>query len=283
MTLLQDEIYLMFPLGLLTFFTFYFFKKFGFFQIQAKARPNLSFKIAASAFALFFLVQLIVVPAFVHLYFAIKKRGFPEEIHLSAFDQIWFNVFSSLVITATFLVYSSFLKKDNNEAIFGIRSAVFAPFFVGLLSWFFAYPLVSFLGQSLQTGIQFFFNTPLNEQVAVIFVKKSLESPPLFASVVLMVTGFVPFIEEFLFRGCLQTWLVGIWGRKKAILTTSIIFSLFHYSSSQGVNNIEILFSLFILSLILGYVYEREESLLASIGLHSTFNAMTILFLLASN
>ena len=63
-------------------------------------------------------------------------------------------------------------------------------------------------------------------------------------------------------------------------MIASLIFAAFHFSTSQGLNNIELLVSLFVLSCFLGFLYERQESLLASMALHATFNAISILAIL---
>ncbi|MBI3211827.1 MAG: CPBP family intramembrane metalloprotease [Simkania negevensis] len=55
--------------------------------------------------------------------------------------------------------------------------------------------------------------------------------------------------------------------------------TLFHLSSSQGVGNI----SLFIFALYLGFLYEKQCSLFASIALHMTFNSISVIRILFYN
>jgi hypothetical protein len=91
-----------------------------------------------------------------------------------------------------------------------------------------------------------------------------------------------PVIEELLFRGFLQNYFKRYLGTKAAILITSLCFALFHLAPSQGLGNISLVISLFSFACFLGFVYERQKSLFASIGLHMFFNLVSsirILFL----
>jgi membrane protease YdiL (CAAX protease family) len=103
-----------------------------------------------------------------------------------------------------------------------------------------------------------------------------MENPVLFPIIVILISIVVPVLEELLFRGCLQSWISQKLGKIKAILITSIVFALFHFSRSQGLSNLELFAALFVLSCYLGYLYERQQSLLAPIALHSIFNAISI-------
>jgi membrane protease YdiL (CAAX protease family) len=67
-----------------------------------------------------------------------------------------------------------------------------------------------------------------------------------------------------------------------AIVFSSICFSAFHFSFSQGIGNISLLFSLFVFALFLGFIYERQGSLFASISLHMTLNIVSVARILLS-
>jgi uncharacterized protein len=64
-----------------------------------------------------------------------------------------------------------------------------------------------------------------------------------------------------------------------SILLASLIFAFFHFSYSQGIDNIEVITSLFVFSCFLGFVYERQQSLWASVGLHALFNAISVVLI----
>lgn len=115
------------------------------------------------------------------------------------------------------------------------------------------------------------------QQLAVQELERDFEHPVLFVLMAITVTTIVPFVEELLFRGFMQNWLRKYIGRGRAIFLTAFIFACFHYSHGQGIGNFELIISLFSLSLFLGYIYERQQTLWASIGLHSTFNAISVI------
>ncbi len=95
----------------------------------------------------------------------------------------------------------------------------------------------------------------------------------LFSAVVI-----APVLEELVYRGLLQTGLVSATGwrlRWPAILVTSLIFTVVH-----GTVVWQALPGLFVLSLILGWLYERTGSLWPCVTTHAGFNAMNIALLL---
>ena len=116
----------------------------------------------------------------------------------------------------------------------------------------------------------------MEDQMAVKQIKSVQEYPWLFAVNLFAISFVVPFIEELLFRGYLQESLLKKFSAMKSIALTALLFSLFHFSPSQGINNILILTSLFLLACLLGYLKERQRSLLPCIALHSTFNAISL-------
>ena len=80
----------------------------------------------------------------------------------------------------------------------------------------------------------------------------------------------VPFVEEVLFRGVFQTLLRSYLGMPwPAIILASLIFIIFHANPEHWP-------ALFMLSLCLGYAYEKSGSLFRSIFIHSLFNAMSV-------
>jgi hypothetical protein len=81
----------------------------------------------------------------------------------------------------------------------------------------------------------------------------------------------VPFVEELIFRGMIQTalrsYIVRPW---PAIFVTSLVFVVFHANPEHWL-------ALFALSLCLGYTYEKSGSLFRAIFVHALFNAMSVL------
>ena len=79
-----------------------------------------------------------------------------------------------------------------------------------------------------------------------------------------------PIMEEFLFRGLVQTTIRSYLARPwLAIIFASFVFLIFHPVILHWP-------ALFVLSLCLGYSYEKSGSLLRPIFIHSIFNALNV-------
>lgn len=82
-----------------------------------------------------------------------------------------------------------------------------------------------------------------------------------------------PIVEEVLYRGCLQAGIVGLsappW---TAIVITSGLFTAMHIAIVDW----NALVTLFALSLVMGWVYERTGRLSAAVLLHMLFNGLNV-------
>lgn len=145
-------------------------------------------------------------------------------------------------------------------------------------AWAIAFPLVLFLQQGFDVLLRGAFHLPkLPEQVAVYFLKMTLQYPLYFSFALVTVILLAPIAEETLFRGFLQSYLRQKVGSKIAIFLTAFIFAFFHFSLGQGISNLPIVVSLFVFASFLGFLYEKERSLAAPIFLHMLFNAVNAL------
>ena len=90
---------------------------------------------------------------------------------------------------------------------------------------------------------------------------------------IVFAAGITPVFEELLFRGLFQTMLrsfnVSAW---RSIFLTSIVFSALHPSTHFP--------ALLVLSVCMGYSYEKSGSLLRAIIIHFLFNSVSITFAL---
>jgi membrane protease YdiL (CAAX protease family) len=90
------------------------------------------------------------------------------------------------------------------------------------------------------------------------------------ALIVFTAVVVVPFVEELIFRGMIQTMLRSYITRPwPAIFLASLIFIIFHANPEHW-------FALFALSICLGYTYEKSGSLFRPIFVHALFNAMSV-------
>jgi membrane protease YdiL (CAAX protease family) len=181
-----------------------------------------------------------------------------------------------LVGFSTVTLQDSFTKiiKDRSNTN---SSTLLLDAFLGMITWFLAFPVVAAVEQCADLFVYSLFNIETYEQVAVLYLKRALSSPMQLAAALLMILIAAPVVEELLFRGLLQTWIKKHLGVKAAILLASLCFALFHISASHGVGNLSLVASLFVFSCFLGFIYERQKSLLSSIILHITFNLVSTL------
>ncbi len=117
------------------------------------------------------------------------------------------------------------------------------------------------------------------EQEAVQQIKHLRGDPFRFWLLAVFVSTLVPIAEEILFRGLLQNWLMRYIPSFLGVVVASLIFSAFHLTTGQGVTNLPIFSSLFILSCFLGHFYKQEKTLWAPVLLHGLFNFTTIVFI----
>lgn len=146
---------------------------------------------------------------------------------------------------------------------------------MGALTYLAAFPIVSFTNQGLELFNLFFFQRIGPDQNAVQYLKTSSDHPIYSILALMTIVVIAPFVEELLFRGVLQTYVKQFLGKKAAILVSSLAFAALHYASNQGIGNIPLLGSLFIFALYLGFIYERQQALIANITLHVVFNAIS--------
>ena len=90
------------------------------------------------------------------------------------------------------------------------------------------------------------------------------------AIVIALRWGFIPVIEEILYRGLILGGFLKRYTPTKAILLSSLIFGFAHYSIERFV-------FLFISGIILGIFYYKTNSILVSSILHFIFNMVLIL------
>lgn len=279
----EQHLVVFFFMGLFSLFTSWLAWQAGLFKNSKRPAPLTEVKGAdvLKGFLAFVLVQVILVPAIVVIIFHLFYRVDADSITLSdIMNQGSIGLLSILsVFIAVYSVYFS-LPADRRKAIWGSSSHWLSDLSLGMATWFVSYPLVTTLSQLISIAVLWIFQQETVDQVAVKHVKE-VRDPLILMLTIIGITVIIPCVEELLFRGLLQSWLRSKFKQSVgAIILTSLIFALFHYSTSQGVTNIELLFSLFMLSCFLGLLYERQRSLWAPIGLHGFFNAVSILMIL---
>lgn len=260
----------------------------GYFKVSRPSKKNLevlSTKVFFWSFGVFLVLQLLVTPLTFQFWYYFYTLG---EEHMARFltpeVQGWVSIYGIFVSGLGMFLYFLSLSVRDRQIILGSYALKgwkekLQDFFIAFMSWLLSYPLVIAVGQIVAIILMFTYENVEPQQVAVNQIKNASTSTSLLVVLILCVIFIVPMIEELLFRGFLQNWLKKFVSSGKAIIFTSFIFALFHFASAQGMGNIELIISLFVLSCFLGYIYERQKSLWAPISMHAIFNAISILLI----
>lgn len=264
---------------------FYLIKRHLLVPFEVSFLPKIRGIEVLKGFAVFILAELIVVPALAVFVVYLKTGKVLDAAQMSVQAKGWLN---ALIVFGAFVgicrVYLDLPLQTRQQLWNQTDQPWYKQLFIGIYTWFAAYPFVLVFSQAVALLVLGIFRKPNLDQVAVSHLKSVLANPLLFLATSVELIILVPFIEEFLFRGLLQSWLkVKFKQATAAILLTSGVFSIFHYAGSQGISNIELLSSLFLLSCVLGFLYERQRSLWASMGLHAFFNMISILLIFVAN
>lgn len=265
-------------------------KREGYFSFPAKREEPLvplPFHVILGGFLLFLFMELLLPSLIVGLTSGTKQGRFlyPRVDTVSLEFQGWLTLFSMLFAVGAVVLYCFLLSPSLRCTIWNrggvsdkkIRNA----FGMGVLSWLVCYPFVVFVGQTVSILVHAFFQRePLPvDQSVVQYLKTLMGYPYLFWCTTFLLVFVIPVGEELLFRGFIQTWLLQYVSRIKSIVVTAVLFACLHFSFDQGIANVEFLTALFVLSCFLGFIYERQGSLWASISLHAVFNAFNVLLI----
>jgi len=108
---------------------------------------------------------------------------------------------------------------------------------------------------------------------------RDADSPAVALGLAMVPILLAPVIEEPMFRGMMQTVLRHAAGfeRWPTIIITSVLFSLVHLAAVPW----QSMPGLFVLSLGLGYAYERTGKLWAPMAIHALFNAVNVTLVLS--
>ncbi|HSX03748.1 MAG TPA: CPBP family intramembrane glutamic endopeptidase [Rhabdochlamydiaceae bacterium] len=260
-------------------------KDFYHFELNARPSVPISFFELITNFAIYLIFSLMLAPIFAKLYLKYLNFKDPSITSLSISTISSFQLITMGAILFGMMLFMdihnpAILRRIWKDKLKTSRSSLY-DFSRGIIAWFLAFPIVVVISQLCDYLINSLFGQQQYEQAAVHFVKTAMQqNGSLFMSMISVII-FAPIIEEFLFRGSLQNFLKVHFGTKAAIQISALSFSLFHLTPSQGIGNFSLAVSLFILGLFLGFLYEKQSSLFASIGLHMTFNtvsAMRIIF-----
>lgn len=240
-----------------------------------------------------------------------KRRGFfrlPKEVALLKQPTFWhvlgalLTSLLSLVVALYAATYLEFLQRASGLflclflLLYTVGTGVWRPliwreqpascalvgraFKTGTIAWLVSLPLVQFLYGVLEKIMALLWHVEAREQGVVQQLRSLKEHSFSFGWTVLMVLMVIPFVEELLFRGFLQTYLRRYLSRGGALFVTALVFAVAHFQVGQGLSNVALLASLCLLSCFLGFIYEKERTLWAPFCMHMLFNATNLIGIL---
>ena len=251
----------------------------NFYRLENDEKINVKFSYFAIIFIIYFLTSYGTG--------AVSSILFKKYINSTNFVSFYvlINFLAGILLLIFLYLFCFKRQKETTYQIIkrkslGSRSVGFDAL-IGIASWLLIFPIVSFFASILDIFIFAVFKVrKIPEQMAIDFIKSTMSHPFLFIIALISIIVIAPILEEFLFRGVLQNFLKKYLKRSYAILLTSVIFAFAHYSYAQKLANITILGSLFVLAVFLGFLYEKQKSLISPIFLHATFNTISLLNLI---
>ncbi len=278
---LLQELGGIFFLGSISFVALWIAKRKGFFETLGRELLTLPLSLAhvLIVFAIYFGVSSFLLPPLLGLLRKLFQFANASDGTLAFL--VLLQLILSLSIAALLLLFCKTLNPQIIKSIWRSqehRGSYKKDIATAAAAWVISLPLLLFVSQLLDVLVRIFFHVQeLPDQTAVRFLKMTLTHPALFSFTLFSIVILAPFIEELMFRGFLQTYIRKFFRPPLAISLSSFCFAFFHFSPDQGLGNIPIIGSLFILALFLGFIYERNRSLSAPLALHALFNAISVL------
>lgn len=245
--------------------------------------PRITIRHVLWIFGAFIFIFLIPAPILMHFLLQLKR------LPLSRVQLVLLMQCIIILLMGLFILYYNMmqdrptLKRVWKDNLFPGAKSVGNDLKIGIISYLIAMPVVVAMAVLAEMVIHMLFGEVVNEQIAIEQLKLALGDPLSLCFALFAILIGAPFLEEYLFRGILQSWLRNKIGYSKAIFVTALFFSMFHYSASQGLFNFPLLVGLFTFGCYLSFVYEKTRSLFATIILHVTFNFISVMRILHMN
>jgi membrane protease YdiL (CAAX protease family) len=133
-----------------------------------------------------------------------------------------------------------------------------------------ALPVVLLLQSLCVTMLTHFGHPPDNQRAVEMFLAaKTVWARSYFAFFAIVLA---PVAEEFIFRGVLYPFIKQQGWPRAAFIGVSALFAFIHFDAATFI-------PLFALALVLTWIYEKTDCLLASITAHSLFNTTNVVVL----
>ena len=249
-----------------------------FFHIIDRKKKSIPFDptVIGICFIIFFVTTYALVP---FIFSFATKASFSVRLHETIPREVLINSAHAAAMFLTLIILLVYLRSNSKRAFDPLLSSdhsIGEDIGVGALGWIISFPVVLLVGHIVGIISYALFQDVGEVQNAIKHIQTMRSFPIALIFTIFSVSLLAPITEELLFRGVLQTWFTSRLGRTKSIILTSIIFAAVHFSTSHGVGNISLIFSLFTLSIYLGFVYERQRNIIAPFIFHAIFNSISV-------
>lgn len=237
-------------------------------ETELNCRWNL--KDAIKVFLAYVVLMFVGMPVIVRFINALFGFTMPGNVAPRSLI-LFFSLFVNGVICA-YVLYIVRVHYHQSITALGLSAAdLFANVKRGVQRYLITLPVIILTGFVVNLVSRYYGQAPEMQDV----VRWVLEERSLFILICLIFFGIVvaPVIEEIVFRGFLQPALKNAFGRRYAVVVSASLFAAVHM-------DIYAFFPIFILGILLGYLYEKTQTLAASVIVHILHNSLTLVFLL---
>lgn len=217
------------------------------------------------------------------VYVTVKLAGSTRDIattqeSLSPVELVGLNLVVPITVLATLLVVNARVRPGGLRRLGLNPQRLGVGLLIGVIAGILIVPLVHASGWAVEQAWQAI-GLKHPDAHPLLRAGEELRNPWLRTLIAVSAIALAPAAEELLFRGHLQTALiytVDPSGRRKSIrwasvVITSIVFTIFH-------GELWMMPPIFLLSLCLGWLYERTQNLWTAIVVHALFNAASVIY-----
>lgn len=237
-------------------------------RITLNCRWNI--KDAIKVFLAYVILMFAGMPLIIQFVSAIFGHNFLDNIghrNVALFVTLFINL-----SVCSYVFYIVYVERHQSISALGLSLVnVSNNVKQGIIKYLITLPLIMLAGFVINLISNYYGVNPEMQDV----VKWILEEKSLFILISLLFFGIIiaPLIEEIIFRGFLQSALKNYFGGRYAILISASLFAAVHM-------DIFAFFQILILGILLGYLYEKTQTLAASVAIHILHNSLTLVFLL---
>ncbi len=208
------------------------------------------------------LLSFVFLIVLVFLYGALSGAQDPVEMMNRA---RFIYIFGGVLFFIIPLIYA-IIKHYNIRKVFRLNSVPPAMLVVAFVTGL----ALSVAGDELDRLVQMIIPSP--DWLAQMLLPLKAQNPLEWVEIIAGAVVIAAFSEEFLFRGFLQTALENKGDVTRAVLLTSIAWTLVHQNPYWAIQ-------IFIVGIIIGFVAWRGNSIWPSMIVHGTYNLIGVIFI----